>query len=47
MVSKALDMSIDVVIVRLAGFLLLKPEQMVLFMLWRAVAVECCFLNPC
>ena len=33
MVSKAFDISMDVVIVRLAGFLLLKPEEMVSLML--------------
>ena len=46
-VSKAFVMSSDVVIVRVGGFFWLKPEAMVLLILWSAVVVECSFLKPC
>ena len=45
--SNALDMSSDVMIVRLGGLGSLKPVVIVLLMWWRAVTVECCFLKPC
>ena len=47
MVSNALDMSSDVMMVRFGGFLLLNPVVIVLFMGCSAVVVLCCFLNPC
>ena len=46
-VSKALVMSSAVMIVRLGGFLVLKPVVIVLLMLCNAVSVECSFLKPC
>ena len=46
-VSKALDMSREVMIVRLGGFFVLKPAVIVLLIWWRAVVVECFFLKPC
>ena len=46
-VSKALVMSSEVMIVRCGGFFLLKPVMMVLLIWCRAVVVEWCFLNPC
>ena len=45
--SKALDMSSAIVTVLWGGFCLLKPCVMVLFMVWRAVTVECFVLKPC
>ena len=46
-VSNALDVSRDVMIVRLGGFWRLKPVLMVFVMLCSAVIVEWCFLKPC
>ena len=46
-VSKAFDMSSAIVTVLWGGFCLLKPCVMVLFMVWRAVTVECFVRKPC
>ena len=46
-VSNALVMSSDVMIVRMGGFLWLKPEATTLLILCSAVLVECSFLKPC
>ena len=46
-VSKALDMSRAVMIVRFGGFFVLKPCVIVLLMVCSAVIVEYCGLKPC
>ena len=46
-VSNALLMSSATAMVRAGGILWLKPDAIVLLMLWRAVVVECLALKPC
>ena len=46
-VSNALDISSAIASVLCGGLCWLKPVVMMLFILCRAVVVECCFRKPC